>query len=223
MSLRARALGAAVLASAAASLLAPTASAHPFGAPPTATVSRPQAATVRVHWQVGAADDLSYLAAHLDLLPPSRVLLDGAVTPEDGDPAVLEGSPRFDSYVLEHVAVAAGGATCTGTVTDKADILASGVDVDFTCPRPVTRATVTLSMLTDMSPLYSTLATGPSGQKAAYAQDETAHAWSFSGTGGTSSGAWVPLALTAAGLGLAGAGAVVATRARRRRRATPTA
>jgi hypothetical protein len=217
------ATAAAVLAGATACLLAPAASAHPFGAPPTATVSRPGPATVRVHWQVGAADDLSYLAAHLGLLAPGRVLLDGAVTPQDGDPAVLEGSPRFDTYLLEHVAVTAGGATCTGAVTDKTDVLASGVDVDFTCPRSIDRATVTLSMLTDISPLYSTLATGPGGQKAAYAQDETAHEWTFSGGGGADTGAWLPLGLTAAGLGLAGAGAVVGTRTARRRRRARTA
>ncbi|MGC5165796.1 hypothetical protein [Luteimicrobium sp. DT211] len=217
------AAGAALGAGAVAGILAPAASAHPFGAPPTATVSRTEPAVVRVHWQVGAADDLSYLAAHLGLLPRDRVLLDGAVTPQDGDPAVLERSRRFDDYVLENVAVTAGGDACSGSVTRKADVLAAGVDVDFRCPRPVARATVTLTLLTDMSPLYSTLATGPGGQKAAYAQDETAHDWTF--VGGTAGGtaAWVPLALTAGGLGIAGAVVVAATRARRRRRAASAA
>jgi len=210
--------GAALATSGVVGLLAPAASAHPFGAPPTATVSRTQPTTVRVHWQVGAVDDLSYLAADLGLLPHDRVLLDGAVTPHEGDASILERSSRFDSYVLEHVAVTAGEAACSGTVTKKTDLLASGVDVDFRCARPVERATVSLTLLTDMSPLYSTLATGPGGQKAAYAEGETSHEWTFTDEGAAPPArAWVPLALSGGALAAAGTGAL-AVRARRRRR-----
>ncbi|WP_100350752.1 hypothetical protein [Luteimicrobium subarcticum] len=155
------------------------AAAHPFGAPQSITLSLADPDTVRIHWQVGAQDDLTYLAEYLDLLPDDRIMLDGAVTYDDGDPALLESSPAFRAYLLDHLGVTVGGTTCPGTIVDEKDVLHDGATLDFACGAPVTSATVSVSMLTDLSSLYTTLATGPHGQRGAYGGARTSQEWSF--------------------------------------------
>lgn len=160
-------------------LLAPPASAHPFGPPQTAEVSA-SGDRVLVQWRFGATDDISYLAAALEALPPERILLDGVVLYEDGDDELLAASSAFAPYVLEHVRATRDGADCTGAVDAVDDLPSSGVVVGFSCPGSTEPVSVTVDMLTDLHPAYRTLATGPAGQKAVYAADTPTHDWSLS-------------------------------------------
>lgn len=160
-------------------LVAPPASAHPFGPPQTAEVSA-SGDRVLVQWRFGATDDISYLAAALEALPPERILLDGVVLYEEGDDELLATSDAFEPYVLEHLAVTRGGSACSGTVDSASDLAADGVVVGFACPSGTGPVSVTVDMLTDLHPAYRTLATGPSGQKAVYAADTPSHDWSLS-------------------------------------------
>lgn len=162
-------------------LAAPPAEAHPFGAPQTATLSLADPATVRVRWQVGALDDLSYLAAALGALPADRTMLDGAVAVEPDDPDVLARSGRLEPYLLRHVAVRTADGGCAGTVAPLGDVRADGAVIDFACPAPVTTATVEITTLADLSTLYTTLVTGPDGQRVAYGGSQTSRVWHLAG------------------------------------------
>ncbi len=165
--------------STAIALPAGSATAHPFGDPESAAISLITTDSVRVHWQVGMVDDYTYLAQSLDLLPEERTLLDGVVDARDGDPELVAASPKFTAYLLRHLGVTANGAACRGTVQPIEDLVADGVDVDFQCTGDVTRADVMISMLTDLSAYYTTLATGPEGQREAYNGSQTSYSWSF--------------------------------------------
>ena len=149
---------------------APAADAHPFGPPQTAEISA-AGDRVQVQWRFGATDDISYLGAALEALPPERVLLDGAVLYEEGDEELLTGDPAFHDYVLEHLAASRGGEPCTGEVESVDDLPDEGVVVGFDCPRRTGPVSVTIDMLTDLHPAYRTLATGPGGQRTVYATD----------------------------------------------------
>ncbi|CAN5466914.1 hypothetical protein BH09ACT12_BH09ACT12_33440 [soil metagenome] len=156
--------------------LAPPAEAHPFGPPQTAEVSVADD-QVRVRWHFGATDDVSYLAAALDVLPPDRVMLDGAVIYQDGDDGLLSVAPAFQDYLLEHIRVARAGQSCSGTVESTEDLPSRGVLLGFGCSESTGPVSVTIDMLTDLHPAYRTLATGPGGQRAFYAADQAGHNW----------------------------------------------
>ncbi len=165
--------------------------AHPFGDPQTVEIAPDSAdpAVVHVTWKVGAADDLTLLGIHLGVLPEDRVMLDGAISYEDGDAALVQQAPEVHSYLLEHVGVSSGGRTCAGSVEASGDLIADGADIVFTCPAPAASATVTVSTLTDLHPAYRTLASGPKGQHQVYGADAPTHDWSLgiSSTGSPSS------------------------------------
>lgn len=201
-------------------LMAPPASAHPFGPPQTAEVSA-SGDEVLVQWRFGATDDISYLAAALEALPPERILLDGVVLYEDGDDALLAASDAFEPYVLEHLAVTRGGSACSGTVESAADLASAGVVVGFACPSATGPVSVTVDMLTDLHPAYRTLATGPAGQKAVYAAETPTHDWSLSlgaqPAGSLEASAARQMGLVAGGLGLVFAGGLGVWWVRRRR------
>jgi hypothetical protein len=155
------------------------AGAHPFGDPQTVEVDRADSHVVRVRWRVGMSDDLTYLAMFLGLLPEDRVMLDGALLEDESDPALLAGSERLDGYLLQHVVVRAGGEACVGALVDKSDLLQTGATLEFTCPEAVASAQVAVSMLTDLSPDYRTLASGPNGERAVYDDDHVEQTWTF--------------------------------------------
>jgi len=159
--------------------VAAPAQAHPFGDPQTVTLRLGAPDVVRVHWRVGMEDDLTYLAQDLDLLPADRVMLDGAVDHSDADPALLEDSPALDAYLLEHITVSSSGRGCVGSVVDKDDLLDDGVTLDYRCADAVTSADVRVSMLTDLSPAYTTMATGDGGERAVYDGTHPDHTWSL--------------------------------------------
>lgn len=176
----------AVLVLAGLAVAAP-AGAHPFGPPQTAEVSA-AGDRVRVQWRFGAADDVSYLAAALGVLPPERVLLDGVVAYEDGDAALLAAAPVLDDYVHEHVIATRAGETCEGEVQPTPDLAVDGVIVDFACPDGTAPVTVGVDMLADLHPAYRTLATGPGGQRAVYDAEAPEHSWQLSLDAGSGPG-----------------------------------
>lgn len=212
--------------------------AHPFGDPQTVTIARDGSdpAVVHVTWKVGAADDLTLLGIHLGVLPEDRVLLDGAVQYDAADAALVSESPELTTYLLDHVAVTASGAECTGSVTAVGDLVADGADVAFACDSAAASATVEVTTLTDLHPAYRTLATGPDGQHQVYAAGAASYDWTLGAAGTTSTGD----ATAAASLGtgesaalqiggvlgavllLAGTGALVVRTRRRRTPSTPT-
>ncbi len=156
---------------------------HPFGDPQTVTVDA-AGSTVTVHWEVGGLDDLTVLGVDLGVLPEDRVLLDGAILPEDDDPATVGESDEFADYLLDRIAVTSDGEDCAGEVAEVGD--EGGADVEFTCAAPVTSAEVTVRTLTDLHPAYRTLASGPDGQRAVYGSDAETHTWTFDPTAATS-------------------------------------
>lgn len=205
-------------------LLCPAA-AHPFGDPESASIRLSAGNVVRVHWEVGMLDDYTYLAQHLGLLPEERIMLDGAVDVRDDDAELLAGAPEFRDYLLAHIGVVAGGATCRGEVTPISRLAENGVDIDFTCPEDVFEATVDISMLTDLSEFYTTMATGPNGQRQVYDGGQTSHDWSFDPSAAPASAgrsAAGQLGLTLAAIVLLGAIAHGVRRHLRRRAAPAT-
>ncbi|HWJ08908.1 MAG TPA: hypothetical protein VNS46_05995 [Nocardioides sp.] len=218
--------------------------AHPFGDPQTVQVARDggDPAVVHVTWKVGAADDLTLLGIHLGVLPEDRVLLDGAVRYDAADAALVGEAPELETYLLDHVAVTAGGAECSGEVAAVGDLVADGADLAFTCDSAPGSVAVEVTTLTDLHPAYRTLATGPEGQHRVYAADAASYDWAL-GTppagstvtetasggdpAGTSLGTGQSAALQIGGvlgavLLLAGTGALVVRARRRRIPSTPT-
>jgi len=155
--------------------------AHPFGDPESADISLTDSDTVRVHWKAGMVDDYTYLAEAIGALPDARETLDGAITPEVGDPFLVEHAAAFPAYLLEHITVRAGGRPCRGRVLPIDSLAAHGVDLDFTCTTTVASASIGITMLADLSSLYTTIATGPGGTQQVYTGTERTHEWSFAG------------------------------------------
>ena len=71
--------------------------AHPFGDPQTVAVASDPAhpEVVRLRWRVGGTDDLTLLGVSLGILPPDRVMLDGAVFFRDTDAPAIAAAPAF--------------------------------------------------------------------------------------------------------------------------------
>mgnify|MGYP006192586979 CR=1 FL=1 len=117
-----------------------TVAAHPFGDPQTVEVDRGggPAEVVHVNWKVGAADDLTLLGIHLEVLPEDRVLLDGAIEYEKGDAKLVRDSDEVSTYLLDHISVSTAGdiksAACTGKVTSAA--IATDPVVSFSIGAP---------------------------------------------------------------------------------------
>ncbi|MBM7516561.1 hypothetical protein [Nocardioides nitrophenolicus] len=204
--------------------------AHPFGDPQTVDISADPAdpAVVHVTWKVGAADDLTLLGIELGVLPEDRVLLDGAITYDDGDAALVQRAPQVETYLLDHVAVSSAGEQCPGQLAESGDLIADGADLVFSCAGPVAAASVEVTTLTDLHPAYRTLATGPDGQHQVYGSDAASHDWSLGGTATATSGDTTHTGSSAALQigGVLGAALLVAVLgtlvARRRRQATVT-
>ncbi|WP_433124810.1 hypothetical protein ACQPWW_20650 [Micromonospora sp. CA-240977] len=178
------ALPLATLAVAASVIALPTpAGAHPSGDPQIVSIARDdqRPEVVRVRWRVGGPDDLTLLGVSLGLLPPERVLLDGAVDYQTTDPAVLASSERFSAYLLRQITVADGRRPCAGVVAEMKALARAGAIIDYTCPVPVDTVTVAVRMLTDLNPGYRALASGPDGQRAEYGTGADTHDWALTG------------------------------------------
>lgn len=150
------------------------AQAHPFGDPQTVAVEA-AGEVVTVEWRVGGLDDLTLLGIELGVLPPDRVMLDGAIMFEDGDTAAVSESEELRTYLLDRIDVVSDGAACAGDVIEVGDLAEDSARLEFTCAGPVRTASVTARMLTDLHPAYRTLATGPDGQRAVYETGADTH------------------------------------------------
>ncbi|TYL50079.1 hypothetical protein FXB39_10485 [Nocardioides sp. BGMRC 2183] len=157
--------------------------AHPFGDPQTVEIGR-SGETVQVVWRVGMADDLTLLGIALGVLPEDRVMLDGAITYEDGDAVAVTESEELAGYLLERIAVTAGGTSCPGEAVAVGDLIADGATLQFDCaPTSASMSEdveVEVTTLLDLHEAYRTLATGPDGQRAVYGSDTTTHLWQLS-------------------------------------------
>lgn len=157
------------------------ASAHPFGEPEKAEISLTAADTVRVHWEAGMVDDYTYLAQALGVLPADREMLDGVITPAVGDSYLVGSARSFPAYLRRHITVTSGRRRCEGVVQPIRQLASRGVDIDFRCPDAVTSASVSITVLSDLSELYKTIATGPGEQREVYAGSVSTHEWTFDG------------------------------------------
>lgn len=213
-----------VLAVVAGILLAATAavpaSAHPFGAPQTATIAGTTGAP-EVTWRFGATDDIAYLAMQVGALPPDRMTLDGVVLYEPGDETALARSEAYADYVLDHIRIEG----CDGSVKAGEDLIADGTTVTFDCPSPASATKIEIDMMTDLHPAYQTLASGPNGQKAAYAGTTRSHGWSLDESRAATTGlsALLQLGGTLGAIALVGAGGWWFLRRRRRTEASASA
>lgn len=196
-------------------LLAPTADAHPFGPPQTAAVDLAPGTTdtVRVRWRVGGDDDLALLGVQLGVLPPDRVMADGASFYTAADGETLMASTEFATYLVDTVQVRnQDGTQCPGTLEPSSGtaLAQQGVSLHFACDGPVENPDVTITTLTDLHPAYRTLASGPSGQKAVYTSEEASHGWRLGDGPGVAQAATDPADSAAMQLGLVGGGVALA-------------
>ncbi len=198
--------------------------AHPFGDPQTVAVASDPAhpEVVRLRWRVGGTDDLTLLGVSLGILPPDRVMLDGAVFFRDTDAPAIAAAPAFVSYLLTRITVASGKRACAGTVQPPGDLARTGAAIDYTCPGPVGTATVVVRTLTDLHPAYQTLASGPAGERAVYRSDQDSHDWVLgdppaAGSAHPGRAAAVQLSAVLGAVLLVAAGAVLVLRRVRRR------
>ncbi|TDC29631.1 hypothetical protein E1211_25640 [Micromonospora sp. 15K316] len=178
------ALALAAFAVTAAVMTAPVpAAAHPFGDPQTVDVARDEQRpdVVRVRWRVGGPDDLTLLGVSLGLLPEDRVLPDGNVDYQYSDPGLVGASTQFPAYLLERITVTGDGKPCVGRVEPPRALARAGATAEFTCPGPVSTATVRMRMLTDLNSAYRALATGPDGQREVYDSAQESHDWVLTG------------------------------------------
>ncbi|MFE7223194.1 hypothetical protein ACFU7D_00280 [Nocardioides sp. NPDC057577] len=194
--------------------------AHPFGPPQTATISG-DARSPQVTWHFGATDDIAYLAVHVGALPQDRMTLDGAVFYESGDEAALATSEAYADYVLDHIRIEG----CDGSVEAGQDLIGDGTTVIFDCPSPASATKIEIDMMTDLHPAYQTLASGPTGQKAAYAGTTRSHTWSLGEARASATGlsALLQIGGTLGTIVLVGAGGWWFVRRRRRAEANASA
>ncbi|WP_193608290.1 hypothetical protein [Nocardioides lijunqiniae] len=198
------------------------AQAHPFGPPQTVSIELAEdAGVVRVHWQPGAPDDYSYLAAGVGLTDADESQGAGGLIAVKRDADALTSSPLLARYLTRHVVVReATGAACAPTVLPVEHLVSDGVRLEFRCAGPLDDVDVRVSLLTDLHPAYQTMATGPHGQRFAYSATKTEHRWSTSpekADDALAESAALQLSGVLAGLAaVGGAAALVVRRSRRR-------
>ncbi|MFF7209610.1 hypothetical protein ACFZAU_03615 [Streptomyces sp. NPDC008238] len=134
---------------------APSASAHPFGPPSTATADV-QGSRLVIAWNTDKLDWVA-LGQSLGVFKGQE---GGGGTSSLSFAQRLQSSPVVRGYLLEHLAVAQAGRPCQASVVGAMkDFLAQGAQVAFDCPAPVVDVDVTISALTDLHPAYRTMLT----------------------------------------------------------------
>jgi ABC-type nickel/cobalt efflux system permease component RcnA len=121
------------------------AAAHPQGIRPVALIRQLEPTRLEVLWVV-AADDFRLLLEAQGVLAAA-----GALSP-------AEAAARLRGYLAERVVVANEGAPCGEEVTG-AGAAGPGVAISlrFTCPTPLARTRITITLLQDLSPDYVTI------------------------------------------------------------------
>lgn len=176
---------------------APPATAHPFGDPQTLEVVV-EGNAVRATWQA-APDDYTSLALKLGAVdgPRRMVFTDGAMVPEtvDADDAQrLAESPALAQYLLQTVRVSQGTTSCEGQLEEPVALVDAGATLVFTCPEVVEEVEVESTLLLDLHPAYTTLATGPAGATHVFTGEEPTHTFALEPEGATLRDSGVTLA-----------------------------
>ncbi|NMO52367.1 hypothetical protein HH310_14315 [Actinoplanes sp. TBRC 11911] len=202
------------------------AQAHPFGDPQTVAVALDGSdpSVVHVRWKVGGLDDLTLLGVALGVLPPDRVLLDGATVFQPSDAATIGPSAQFAGYLTKQITVADREQPCPAAVQRPGDLVKNGVTIDYRCDGPIGTATIAVRTLTDLNPAYKTLASGPDGEHAVYGQGNESHEWVLSGADGVRAtqthparNAALQIAIVLAGVIVVAGAVAVLTRRRKRK------
>ncbi|GAB1818199.1 hypothetical protein [Herbidospora sp. RD11066] len=189
--------------------LAVPASAHPFGAPPTARISA-TGTQVAIHYSASADDWFALGTAKGAFEEPAPRL-----TGEEK----LERSPAVRDYLLDSIAVAQNGKPCPGRMASLVGVTDNGVEFSYTCGKPVDELDVTLKALVDLDGNYRTvLMFDPPVEQAQmlFTSKTTTQHLSFSGPGVPATTIVVALWLTF--VVAAGIGVMVVLRVRSRRK-----
>ncbi|WP_157519875.1 hypothetical protein [Herbidospora daliensis] len=190
--------------------LAGPASAHPFGAPPTARISA-NGSQVAIHYTASPDDWFALGTAKGAFEDPAPQL-----TGEEK----LERSSVVRDYLLRSIAVAQDGKPCPGRLASLVGVTDNGAQFDYDCGRPVDDLDVTLSALTDLDRNYRTvLVFAPPVQREQmlFTSATTTQHLDFSASGVST--AVVGVALWLGFVVVAGVGGLVVLRTRRRKAA----
>ncbi|TKK87829.1 hypothetical protein FDA94_16820 [Herbidospora galbida] len=188
--------------------LAGPASAHPFGAPPTARISA-TGTQVAIHYSASPDDWFALGTAKGAFKDPAPQL-----TGEEK----LERSPVVRDYLLKTITVAQDGRPCPGRLASLVGVTDHGAQFDYDCGRPVDDLDVTLSALTDLDRNYRTVlvfAPPVEREQMLFTSTTPTQHLDFSASG-VSAGV-VGVALWLAFVVVAGVGGLVVLRTRRRR------
>ncbi|RBM24342.1 hypothetical protein [Streptomyces sp. PT12] len=147
---RAAALAAAVLWTAAGP--APSAQAHPFGPPSTATISA-DGSRATITWRA-AEDDWVVLGQAVGAFEDPA--LDTVSTSLTGEQK-LQRSPDLRDYLLDRIYITQDGTRCAGEVASLEGLLANGARLSYACPRDVDQVDVTVGALADLNEAYRTV------------------------------------------------------------------
>lgn len=158
--------------------------AHPFGPPPTATVSA-DGKTVVVDW-ASAADDAAAIGEALGLLPPGTVAAYQEsvvqVAPPAGDIEAFSASPQLRDYLLEHIVVEQDAQACEGTVEPITDFIDDGAVVVYECGEEAREVALTITMLHDIHEAYRTFGVSQRDAQppqAVFTVAQPTHVWRF--------------------------------------------
>lgn len=202
-------------------LSAAPAAAHPFGPPPTATISA-QGRTITVDW-AATPDDAVAIGEQLGVMPAGSVAAyrqesAAQVAPSSADEARLSASPLLVDYLTQHITAEQDGVACAPQVPPVADFVHRGARVQLTCPAPVETAVLRITMLHELNDAYRTVAVGTRTDpaQAVFTTAAPQHEWRFGVKTGSGPGLGGVLAIGLAG-GAVAAGATIAVQRRRTR------
>jgi MYXO-CTERM domain-containing protein len=165
------------------------AAAHPFGPPPTATISASDR-TITIDWQA-TPDDAVAIGELLGLMPEGstaayRQESAAQVAPSRQAEAALSASPLLADYLREHITVTQDGTPCAPDVPAPGDFVHQGARILLTCPDPVAEVTLRITMLHSIHSAYRTFAVGAdtSPSQSVFTVEAPAHTWRFGAPAG---------------------------------------
>lgn len=154
---------------------------------------------VEVHW-TAAADDVADVAVAAGLWPEEVMwaYVEGETDaqPTDEEITALRDEPALHDYLRERFEVRQAGEPCPAEPVLSDDVIADGLRLQFSCPEPVTVATLDVRVLHDRDPAYRTFSVDGTEQYAVHTVDQPEHTWDFTLA---ASEARIPLQLWLAG------------------------